>query len=72
MTVRSQPLDTSVTSAPGDLWLAAVDGPSSSVPDPSGEHESWAGQFKEPLRESLDRLHGPPPRGGKGSCPQEC
>src|SRR5580658_8916138 len=30
--------------------------PLSSVPDPCGEHESWAEHFKEPLRESLDRL----------------
>ena len=26
------------------------------MPDPCGEHESWAEHFKEPLRESLDRL----------------
>jgi lysyl-tRNA synthetase class 1 len=30
--------------------------PLSSVPDPCGQHESWAEHFKEPLRESLDRL----------------
>jgi lysyl-tRNA synthetase, class I len=30
--------------------------PLSSVPDPCGEHGSWAEHFKEPLRESLARL----------------
>jgi lysyl-tRNA synthetase, class I len=30
--------------------------PLTSVPDPCGEHESWAEHFKEPLREALDRL----------------
>jgi hypothetical protein len=28
MTAQIRPFDTSETSAPGDLWLAAVDGPS--------------------------------------------
>jgi lysyl-tRNA synthetase class 1 len=30
--------------------------PLSSVPDPCGEHASWAEHFKQPLRESLARL----------------
>jgi lysyl-tRNA synthetase, class I len=30
--------------------------PLTSVPDPCGEHDSWAEHFKEPLREALDRL----------------
>jgi lysyl-tRNA synthetase, class I len=30
--------------------------PLSAVPDPCGEHASWAEHFKEPLRESLARL----------------
>jgi lysyl-tRNA synthetase, class I len=30
--------------------------PLSAVPDPCGRHPSWAGHFKEPLRESLARL----------------
>jgi lysyl-tRNA synthetase class 1 len=30
--------------------------PLTAVPDPCGEHESWAEHFKEPLRESLARL----------------
>jgi lysyl-tRNA synthetase, class I len=30
--------------------------PLTAVPDPCGGHENWAEHFKEPLRESLDRL----------------
>jgi lysyl-tRNA synthetase, class I len=30
--------------------------PLTAVPDPCGSHENWAEHFKEPLRESLDRL----------------
>jgi lysyl-tRNA synthetase, class I len=30
--------------------------PLPAVPDPCGLHENWAEHFKEPLRESLDRL----------------
>jgi len=30
--------------------------PLTSVPDPCGQHENWAEHFKDPLRESLDRL----------------
>ena len=30
--------------------------PLTSVPDPCGSHQNWAEHFKEPLRESLDRL----------------
>jgi len=40
----------------GEEFAEYVGRPLSSVPDPCGEHESWAEHFKEPLRESLDRL----------------
>jgi lysyl-tRNA synthetase, class I len=30
--------------------------PLTSVPDPCGQHQNWAEHFKQPLRESLDRL----------------
>ena len=30
--------------------------PLTAVPDPCGQHQNWAEHFKEPLRESLDRL----------------
>jgi lysyl-tRNA synthetase class 1 len=40
---------------PGE-FAEHVGRPLTSVPDPCGEHESWAEHFKEPLRESLDRL----------------
>jgi lysyl-tRNA synthetase class 1 len=30
--------------------------PLTAVPDPCGEHENWAEHFKQPLRDSLDRL----------------
>ena len=39
-----------------DEFAEYVGRPLSSVPDPCGEHENWAEHFKEPLRQSLDRL----------------
>ena len=40
----------------GESFAEHIGRPLSAVPDPCGQHSSWAEHFKEPLRESLARL----------------
>jgi lysyl-tRNA synthetase, class I len=40
----------------GESFAEHIGRPLSAVPDPCGQHPSWAEHFKEPLRESLARL----------------